>query len=118
MVEVYLRGCSACMAIEPTVERVATEYEGRAFVARLEGTEHPEVAQRYGVTIVPTFLFFRDGVEAARIAPLPTTATSRSSPHWRPHWRAAEPHSLIGWAHQPREAPGASRELRGDGDAR
>jgi thioredoxin 1 len=53
--------CSSCRAVAPVVEALAAEYEGRAVIATLDVDEHPEVAARYGVRSLPTFIFFDGG---------------------------------------------------------
>ena len=53
--------CASCRAVAPLVEALAAEYEGRAVVASLDVDAHPEVAARYGVRSLPTFVLFDGG---------------------------------------------------------
>jgi thioredoxin 1 len=58
--------CAPCKAMQPLVESVATEYEGRLRVGKIDIDNSPEVAMRFGVRGAPTVILFRNGKEAAR----------------------------------------------------
>lgn len=59
--------CPPCRAMEPIVERIASEYAGRARVAAVDVDVNARTTARYGVRSFPTFLFFRDGEVVDRI---------------------------------------------------
>ena len=50
----------------PIVNRLAADFSGRATVAQVNVLEQGGLGQRYGVTAVPTFVFFKDGREVRR----------------------------------------------------
>lgn len=50
----------------PIVARLATEFEGRALVGMVNAPEQGALSRAYGVTAVPTFVFFKDGREVSR----------------------------------------------------
>ncbi len=50
----------------PIVNRLAADFSGRATVAQVNVLEQGGLGQRYGVTAVPTFVFFKDGRELRR----------------------------------------------------
>ena len=47
--------------IAPTIDALAAEYAGRARVGKLNVDQNGEVAERYGVSAIPTLLLFREG---------------------------------------------------------
>lgn len=47
--------------ISPMVEQLATDYEGRAIVLKLNADENPETTARFGVRNIPTILFLEGG---------------------------------------------------------
>src|SRR5713101_7056858 len=53
--------CGPCRLIGPVVEELATQYAGQLKVGKLNVDEHPEIAQRYGISGIPALLFFEQG---------------------------------------------------------
>ena len=47
--------------LTPVVEELASDYEGRATVAKLNVDEASDVAQKYNVGSIPTVLIFKGG---------------------------------------------------------
>ena len=45
----------------PIVEELATEYDGKLKVMKLNTDENPDIAGKYGIMSIPTLLFFRGG---------------------------------------------------------
>ena len=58
--------CAPCKAMQPLVESIAQEYEGKLRVGKIDIDNSPEVAMRFGVRGAPTVILFRNGKEAAR----------------------------------------------------
>ena len=50
----------------PIVTQPGTAFDGRALVATVHGTTQGALMRAYGVTSVPTFVFFKNGREASR----------------------------------------------------
>ena len=61
LVDFHASWCNPCLALAPVVERLATRYEGRAKIVKVDVDENPNVAARYGVQGIPNLLFFKDG---------------------------------------------------------
>ncbi len=53
--------CGPCKQIAPIIEEIATEYEGKAVVAKVDVDEASGIAARYRVRNVPTVLFIKNG---------------------------------------------------------
>ncbi|MDP9350317.1 MAG: thioredoxin family protein [Chloroflexota bacterium] len=68
----YQESCPPCHVLEPRLERVAEEYEGRVAVYRVDIEHDMSVAERFEVMSIPTVLVFRDGEEAERLDGLVT----------------------------------------------
>ena len=73
----YQESCPPCRALEPRLERVARQYDGRVAVYRVDIDHDLPVAQRLDVTSLPTVLVFRDGREVERLTGLITDGDLR-----------------------------------------
>lgn len=63
----YQASCPPCRALEPRLERVAREYEGRLVVYRIDIDRDMPVAERFGVKSIPTIMILRGGREVERL---------------------------------------------------
>lgn len=61
LVDFWAPWCGPCRAVAPTVDALATEYEGRAKVVKVDVDQSPELAQQFGVSSIPAFFVFKDG---------------------------------------------------------
>jgi thioredoxin 1 len=78
MVDLWAEWCGPCRMVAPIVEALATEYEGRLKVAKLDVDANPETAQRFNVRSIPTMLFFKDGkVVDSVVGALPKAALAQ-----------------------------------------
>ncbi len=59
--------CPPCRLLDPVMERLAAGYAGRALVAKINIDDNAEAAADNAVEDIPTLLFFKDGVERARL---------------------------------------------------
>ena len=65
LVDFYADWCGPCQLMAPTVDELATETD--AAVVKIDVEAVPEVAARYDVNSVPTFLAFGDGAVNDRL---------------------------------------------------
>ena len=64
LVDVWGEGCGPGKMIEPLIDQVAADFEGKARVGKLNIAENMAIAAKFGITGVPTLLFFKGGEEA------------------------------------------------------
>jgi thioredoxin 1 len=61
MVDFWAAWCGPCQIIAPAVEQLATEYEGKLKVAKLDVDTNQKTPMRFGVRSIPSVLFFKNG---------------------------------------------------------
>lgn len=61
MLDIGATWCGPCKQIAPIIDEIATEYEGRAIVGKVDADESPAITARYRVRNVPTVLFIKNG---------------------------------------------------------
>lgn len=67
VVDFYADWCGPCKIVSPIVERLATEYIGKASFAKLDVDASPSIADKFGVMSIPTVIIFKDGRAVDRI---------------------------------------------------
>jgi thioredoxin 1 len=60
-VDFWAEWCPPCKAMEPVIERLATRYSGKIIFGKLNTDEESEIATRYDVMSIPTFIVFKNG---------------------------------------------------------
>lgn len=53
--------CGPCKKLEPIVDEIAGEYDGRLKVVKVDVDKAPATAAKFAVMSVPTLLLFREG---------------------------------------------------------
>jgi len=67
LVDIWSPGCQPCMALAPTIMRLACKYEGKLKVTQLNSAAAPKTVSRLGVRGTPTVLFFKNGQVIERV---------------------------------------------------
>ncbi|MDH3638941.1 MAG: thioredoxin TrxA [Gammaproteobacteria bacterium] len=71
LVDYWAEWCGPCKMIAPVLEEVASEYEGRLTVAKLNIDDNPNTPPKYGIRGIPTLMLFKNGnVEATKVGAL------------------------------------------------
>ncbi|MBN1463071.1 MAG: thioredoxin [Paludibacteraceae bacterium] len=59
--------CGPCKQMEPIIDGLVIDYEGKALIGKVDVDENPEVCEKYGIRNIPTILLFKNGDVADRI---------------------------------------------------
>lgn len=70
VVDCWAEWCPPCKALEPIIEDLAEELSGKVVFGKLNIDENRGIAQKFGVSAIPTLLIMNDGEEVDRIVGL------------------------------------------------
>jgi len=67
LVDFWAVWCGPCRMVAPALEEIATEYNGKLKVVKVDVDENQDVSMRYDVRSIPTLILFKNGQVAERL---------------------------------------------------
>ncbi len=61
LVSFWAGWCAPCKIVDPLVEEIASDYDGRARFGKVNIDDEEALAMEYGIRAVPTLLIFKNG---------------------------------------------------------
>jgi thioredoxin 1 len=79
LVDFWAEWCGPCKMLGPIIDELASEYDGRIKVGKVNIDEHQGVPSNYGIRAIPTLLVFKNGEVADQIVGLRTKRDLKAS---------------------------------------
>jgi thioredoxin 1 len=61
LIDFWAAWCGPCLMLAPTIEELASEYEGKAVIGKVDVDANPNLATQFGIRSIPTLLLFKGG---------------------------------------------------------
>ena len=61
LIDFWAVWCGPCRMIAQIVEELASEYEGKAKIGKVDVDNNPGIAGKFGIRSIPTLLIFKGG---------------------------------------------------------
>ncbi len=77
LVDFWAEWCGPCKMIAPVIAEIASEYEGKLKVCKMDVDANTETAPKFGIRGIPTLMIFKNGnAEATKVGAISKTQLS------------------------------------------
>jgi thioredoxin 1 len=67
LVDFWAEWCGPCKMIAPVVAELASDYQGRLKVAKVDVDKNSAIAMQYRIMSIPSLLFFKGGAKVDQV---------------------------------------------------
>lgn len=66
LLDMWAEWCAPCRVMNPIIDEIEKELQGKVEIVRINVDEKPEEAQKYGVMSIPTYIVLKNNQEVGR----------------------------------------------------
>jgi len=67
VIDFWAEWCGPCKMVAPIIEKCTSDFAGKVTFGKCNTDQNPRLASRFGISAIPTILFFLDGQLANRV---------------------------------------------------
>ena len=68
LIDFWATWCGPCRKLVPVIEEIASQFEGKINVFKVNSDDNLEIAKRYSISGLPSLLIFKNGEPVERMA--------------------------------------------------
>lgn len=68
LADFWAEWCGPCRMMSPVLKELAADWKGKITVVKINTEEKPQLAQRFGISGIPTLILFKGGREVHRFS--------------------------------------------------
>ena len=61
MIDFWAEWCGPCRMVDPIVQEMSLDYDGKAIIGKVNVDENPEISMKFGIRNIPTVVFLKGG---------------------------------------------------------
>jgi thioredoxin 1 len=61
LVDFFANCCGPCQALQPALEELAKDFDGKAVISKINVDKNPELAAQFKVRSIPALFYFKNG---------------------------------------------------------
>ena len=61
VIDFWAQWCGPCRSIAPVIEELASEFEGRAIIGKVDVDDNPDIVSNFGIRNIPAIIFIKNG---------------------------------------------------------